>query len=67
MPERPGPERRAAHLLTIGRALAQVGDLVRACEVLMDAERLAPSEIRCRPIAHELVAEILRRMSVRGW
>ena len=24
-------------------------------------DRLAPSEVRCRPIAHELVADVLRR------
>jgi hypothetical protein len=55
------PERRAHHLLDLARGLAQVGDVGRASESLIDADRLAPSEIRCRPIAHELVADVLRR------
>jgi len=41
--------------------LAQTGDVGRASETLIDADRLAPSEVRCRPIAHELVADVLRR------
>ncbi|MDT5027592.1 MAG: hypothetical protein QOE61_4018 [Micromonosporaceae bacterium] len=55
------PERRAHHLLDLSRGLAQVGDVSRASETLVDADRLAPSEVRCRPIAHELVADVLRR------
>ena len=48
------PERRAHHLLDLSRGLAQTGDVGRASETLIDADRLAPSEVRCRPIAHEL-------------
>jgi len=55
------PERRAHHLLDLSRGLAQIGDVTRASETLIDADRLAPSEIRCRPIAHELIADVLRR------
>ena len=55
------PERRAHHLLELARGLTQIGDMARASEALIDADRLAPSEIRCRPIAHELVADVLRR------
>jgi transcriptional regulator with XRE-family HTH domain len=55
------PERRAHHLLELARGLAQIGDVARASDALIDADRLAPSEIRCRPIAHELVADVLRR------
>jgi transcriptional regulator with XRE-family HTH domain len=55
------PERRAHHLLDASRGLAQVGDVNRASELLVEADRLAPSEIRCRPIAHELIADLLRR------
>jgi hypothetical protein len=55
------PERRAHHLLDVSRGLAQVGNVSLASELLVDADRLAPSEIRCRPIAHELVADLLRR------
>ncbi len=55
------PERRAHHLLDLSRGLAQIGDMARASEVLIEADRLAPSEIRCRPIAHELITDVLRR------
>jgi transcriptional regulator with XRE-family HTH domain len=55
------PERRAHHLLDVSRALTQIGDVSRATETLVEADRLAPSEVRCRPIAHELVFDVLRR------
>jgi transcriptional regulator with XRE-family HTH domain len=55
------PERRAHHLLDLSRGLAQTGDLARASETLIEAHRLAPSEVRCRPLAHELVSDMLRR------
>jgi transcriptional regulator with XRE-family HTH domain len=55
------PERRAHHLLDVSRAYAQVGDVARATETIIEADRLAPSEIRCRPISHELVSDVLRR------
>jgi transcriptional regulator with XRE-family HTH domain len=55
------PERRAHHYLDIARAYAQVGDVDRAGEMLLESDRLAPSEIRCRPIAHEVLADVLRR------
>jgi transcriptional regulator with XRE-family HTH domain len=55
------PERRASHLLDLSRAYAQIGDIPRAGETLIEADRLAPSEVRCRPVAHELVADLLRR------
>jgi hypothetical protein len=41
--------------------LAQVGDVARASEMLLEGDRLAPSEIRCRPIAREVLSDILRR------
>jgi len=34
---------------------------IRAGETLIEADRLAPSEVRCRPVAHELVSDLLRR------
>jgi transcriptional regulator with XRE-family HTH domain len=55
------PERRASHLLDLARAYAQIGDLPRAGETLVEADRLAPSEVRCRPIAHELASDLVRR------
>lgn len=58
------PERRAHHFLDIARGYAQVGDVARASEMLLRGDRLAPSEIRCRPIAREVLSDVLRR--VRG-
>ncbi len=55
------PERRAHHMLNICRAHAQTDDIGRAGEALVEADRVAPSEVRCRPIAHELLADIVRR------
>ncbi|WP_406071955.1 helix-turn-helix domain-containing protein [Micromonospora sp. NBC_01638] len=55
------PERRAHHLLDIARGYAQLGDVANAGEMLLLGDRLAPSEIRCRPIAHEVMSDILRR------
>ncbi|MFY1687067.1 helix-turn-helix domain-containing protein [Plantactinospora sp. WMMB782] len=55
------PERRAHHMLDLARGFAQIGDLERAGEALVDGDRLAPSEIRCRPIAHEVMSNVLRR------
>jgi len=55
------PERRAHHYIDIARGLAQVGEVTRASEMLLEGDRLAPSEIRCRPIAHEVLSDVLRR------
>lgn len=55
------PERRASHLLNVARAYTQVGDLQRAAESLVEADRLAPNEVRCRPVAQELVVDLMRR------
>lgn len=55
------PERRAHHLLDLARGHVQSGDLASAGEMLIKADQLAPSEIRCRPIAHAVMADVLRR------
>jgi transcriptional regulator with XRE-family HTH domain len=55
------PERRAHHYVDLARGLAQVGDFERASEMLLEGDRLAPSEIRCRPVAHEVLSDVLRR------
>lgn len=55
------PERRAHHMLDLARGFAQTGDVATAGEMLVKGDRLAPSEIRCRPIAHEVMSDILRR------
>lgn len=55
------PERRAHHFLDLARGYAQIGDIDKASEMLLEGDRLAPSEIRCRPIAHEVLSDLLRR------
>ncbi|WP_027346673.1 helix-turn-helix domain-containing protein [Hamadaea tsunoensis] len=55
------PERRAHHFLDMARGFAQIGDLERAGEMLLEGDRLAAAEIRCRPIAHEVMSDVLRR------
>lgn len=55
------PERRANHMVDVARAYTHVGDLETAAELLVGADRLAPSEIRCRPHAHEVLTGVLRR------
>ncbi|MEJ3747336.1 helix-turn-helix domain-containing protein [Actinomycetes bacterium KLBMP 9797] len=55
------PERRAHHFIDVARGYAQIGDVERASEMLLDGDRLAPSEIRCRPIAREVLTDVLRR------
>jgi transcriptional regulator with XRE-family HTH domain len=55
------PERRAHHYVDLARGLAQEGDVERASEMLLEGDRLAPSEIRCRPLVHEVLSDVLRR------
>jgi hypothetical protein len=55
------PERRAHHFLDIARGYTQIGDIEKASEMLLEGDRLAPSEIRCRPLAHEVLSDVLRR------
>jgi hypothetical protein len=55
------PERRAHHFLDIARGYTQMGDVEGASEMLLEGDRLAPSEIRCRPIAREVLTDVLRR------
>jgi transcriptional regulator with XRE-family HTH domain len=55
------PERRAHHFLDLARGYTQAGDVAGASEMLLEGDRLAPSEIRCRPIAREVLTDVLRR------
>src|SRR4029079_14242254 len=55
------PERRAHHYLDIARGYTQIGNIEKASEMLLEGDRLAPSEIRCRPLAHEVLFDVLRR------
>ncbi|WJK34017.1 helix-turn-helix domain-containing protein [Solwaraspora sp. WMMA2065] len=53
-------EHRAAYLVDAARAHLDVGDFAAAGRWLVEADRVAPAEIRCRPSARTVVAEIAR-------
>ncbi|WP_281941596.1 helix-turn-helix domain-containing protein [Micromonospora sp. AKA38] len=53
-------EHRAAHLVDAARAYLQIGDLLRAGRALTEADRLAPAEVRMRPAARTVLAEVAR-------
>ncbi|WP_255686686.1 helix-turn-helix domain-containing protein [Micromonospora okii] len=53
-------EHRAAHLVDAARAYLQVGDLLRAGRALVEADRIAPPEVRCRPVARTVIEAVAR-------
>jgi transcriptional regulator with XRE-family HTH domain len=53
-------EHRAAHLVDAARAYLQVGDLPAAGRALVEADRTAPAEVRHRPAARTVIAELAR-------
>lgn len=53
-------EYRGAYLIDVARAYLQVGDLRGAARALVDADSVAPAEVRCRPSARTVIAEIAR-------
>ncbi|TDC58855.1 XRE family transcriptional regulator [Micromonospora sp. KC207] len=53
-------EHRAAHLLDTARAYLQADDPVSAGRVLMEADRIAPAEIRHRPAGRDVLAQVAR-------
>ncbi|MEU5963994.1 helix-turn-helix transcriptional regulator [Micromonospora parva] len=53
-------EYRGAYLVDVARAYLQVGDLRGAARALVDADSVAPAEVRCRPLARTLIADVAR-------
>lgn len=53
------PERKANYLLDLTEAHAGIGNYHEAVRTLVSAERIAPEEMRCRPLAHGLVRSLL--------
>ncbi|WP_229401799.1 helix-turn-helix domain-containing protein [Micromonospora okii] len=53
-------EHRAAYLLDIARAYLLVGDLLAAGRTLIHADRTAPAEVRLRPVARTVIADLTR-------
>jgi len=54
-------ERRAAYLVDVARAEAGNGALRAALERLREADRVASEEVRCRPLARELIGSLRDR------
>ena len=54
------PEHRAAHLIDAARAYLDTGRHSRAGQALLAADRVAPAEVRNRPVARTLLAEVIR-------
>ncbi|MFV2102280.1 hypothetical protein [Micromonospora sp. LOL_024] len=53
-------EHRASHLVDAAHAYVRVGDPISAGRVLVDADRMAPAEVRQRPAAREVLAQVAR-------
>ncbi|MCX4472440.1 hypothetical protein OOK41_19365 [Micromonospora sp. NBC_01655] len=53
-------EHRAAHLLDAARAYLQADDPASAGGALVDADRTAPAEVRHRPAARKVLAQVAR-------
>ncbi|MEU5910213.1 helix-turn-helix transcriptional regulator [Micromonospora sp. NPDC047527] len=53
-------EYRGAYLIDVARAYLQVGDLRGAARALVDADSVAPGEVRCRPLARTVIADVAR-------
>ncbi|TDC39740.1 XRE family transcriptional regulator [Micromonospora sp. 15K316] len=53
-------ECRGAYLVDVARAYLQLGDVRGAARALVDAESVAPAEVRCRPSARTVIAEVAR-------
>ncbi|WBB51351.1 helix-turn-helix transcriptional regulator [Verrucosispora sp. WMMA2044] len=54
-------EHRGAYLVDVARAYLQIGDLRGAARALVDADAIAPAEIRCRPLARTVIADLAHR------
>ncbi|MDG9676744.1 helix-turn-helix domain-containing protein [Micromonospora sp. DH14] len=53
-------EYRGAYLVNVARACLQVGDLRGAARALVDADSVAPAEVRCRSLARTVIADVAR-------
>jgi transcriptional regulator with XRE-family HTH domain len=60
-------ERRANFHIDVARGHALAGRRNEAVTALLNAETLAADEVRCRPVATALIAELQRRPGPRSW
>lgn len=52
-------ERRASHLLDVTRGYMQWGKRDEAATTLLDADRVAPEEVRCRQMTRQLIIDLV--------
>lgn len=52
-------ERRSNFLLDVADANSRAGHISDAIQALVQAERLAPEEVRCRPLTHGMITSLL--------
>lgn len=57
------PERRSNLLLDLTASYTYTGNYQEAVRALNEAERLAPQEVRCRPLGHALLRALLSNTS----
>jgi hypothetical protein len=60
-------ERRTHYLIDVARGHAHRADDSTALAMMLEAERLAPQEVRYNPIASELVMILLKRVTSPCW
>ncbi len=53
-------ERRASHLLDVTRGHLQAGQRDQAAATLLDADQLAPEEVRCRQLTKLIITDLVR-------
>ncbi|MBV9728542.1 MAG: helix-turn-helix transcriptional regulator [Pseudonocardiales bacterium] len=53
-------ERRASHLLDVTRGHLQAGQRDQAATTLLEADQLAPEEVRCRHLAKLVITDLVR-------
>jgi hypothetical protein len=53
-------ERRASHLLDMTRGHLQAGQRDQAAVTLLEADQLAPAEVRCRHLAKVVITDLVR-------
>ncbi|MEU8257232.1 hypothetical protein AB0C06_23535 [Micromonospora inaquosa] len=57
-------EYRGAYLVDVARTYLQLGDLRGAARALVDADSVAAAEVRCRPLARTVIANVARAQPV---
>lgn len=53
-------ERRASHLLDVTRGHLQAGQRDDASATLLEADQLAPEEVRCRDLTRQIITDLVR-------